>query len=317
MDGPAVLGWIAADRRPPGPMVRALGDVWVWLLIRGHLRRTSVLWQQIALLLAQEPPSGGDRMARALLLAGGRMSQGEFAQVIDVIDEVLPDIRRVDQPWRTALLLMVRGVARVDIGHDQARADFAEALAVGRAAGAPLVLGYVQAHYGALLCADGDLEHARALHEETLTIARSVGDENLRAEAHYLLAVDAMAAGDTRSAAPHLAAAVRHYQNLDHFEGLARCLGTIGAMALARGNPHLAVRLIGTTAAVRGRFGFKPWPYVAQAERRTIEQAETLLPDSEYAAQLAAGRIESLDYALTAALPILEDRQPAAAACRG
>jgi predicted ATPase len=308
----ALLGWITDGRRPPGQLVRALGDVWVWLLVRGHLRRPSPLWQQIASLLAQEPPGGSDRMARALLLASGRMSQGEFTEAIDVIDEVLPDVRHVEKPWRTALLLMVRGVARVDIAHDQARADFAEALAVARAAGDPLVLGYVQAHYGALLCVDGDLDQARALHEETLTTARSIGDENLRAEAHYVLALDAMAASDTWSAVPHLAAAVRHYHNLDHFEGLARCLDTLSALALARGDPHLAARLIGTAVAVRDRFGFKPWPYVAQAERRTIEQAEALLPDSEYTGQLAAGRSQSLDDALTAALSFLEDRQPAA-----
>jgi len=56
---------------------------------------------------------------------------------------------------------------------------------VARAVGDPLVLGYVQAHYGALLRLDGDLDQARKLHQETLTIARSSGDENLRAEAHY------------------------------------------------------------------------------------------------------------------------------------
>jgi hypothetical protein len=104
--------------------------------------------------------------------------------------------------------------------------------------------------------AGGDLDQARKLHQETLTIARSSGDENLRAEAHYLLAIDFMAAGDAGSAVPHLAAAVRHYQNLDHFEGL--------------------------TAA---------WAHTAQ---------------------LAAGRSQAIDDALTAALPILQDRQPVA-----
>jgi predicted ATPase len=309
----ALLGWIAEEGRPPGQLARALGDVWVWLLVRGHLRRPSPLWQQITSLLVQEPPADIDRMARVLLLAGGRMSQGGFSDAIDLIDEVLPQIRGADMPWRTALLLMVRGVARVAIAHDQARADFAEALAVARAAGDPLVLGYVQAHNGALLCADGDPGQARALHEDTLTIARSIGDENLQAEAHYLLAVDAMAASEVSSAAPHLAAAVRHYQHLDHFEGLTRCLDTLSAMALARGNAHLAARLIGTTAAARDRFGFRPWPYVAQAEGRTIAQAEALLPGGEYARQLAAGRSQSLDDALTVALQSLRDRQPAAA----
>ena len=191
----AVLAWIADGRRPPGQLVRALGDVWVWLLVRGHLRQSATLWQQIVSLLAQDPP-GGDRMARAWLLAGGWMNQGEFTKAIGAVDEVMPDGRRVEKPSRIALLLMARGIARADIAHDQARADFAEALEVARAAGDPLVLGYVQAHYGTLLCLDGDLDQARVLHEEALTIARSIGDENLRAEGHYFLAIDAMAVSD-------------------------------------------------------------------------------------------------------------------------
>jgi hypothetical protein len=43
---------------------------------------------------------------------------------------------------------------------------------------------------------DGD--QTRVLHEEALTIARSIGDDNLRAEGHYVLAIDAIAVGDTR-----------------------------------------------------------------------------------------------------------------------
>jgi len=37
------------------------------------------------------------------------------------------------------------------------------------------------------------------------------------------------------------------------------------------------------------------------------------LPDGEYNAQLAAGRSQTINDALIAAQPILEDRQPAAA----
>jgi tetratricopeptide (TPR) repeat protein len=307
----AVLSWIAGNRRPPDRLVRALGNVWVWLLVRGHLRQSSTLWQQIAPLLAPQPPVGGDRMAHAWLLVLGWVVQGEFTKVIDLVDEMMPDFRRDEGPSRTALLLMERGIMRVQTAHDLARADFAEALAVARAAGDPLALGYVQAHYGALLCLDGDLDQARALHEEALTIARSSGDQNLGAEAHHLLATDFLAAHDAGSAAPQLAAAVRDYQNLGHFEGLARCLGALSALALERGDPHLAARLIGTAAAVRDRFGFKPWPYVAEAERRTLERAAALLPGDEYTAQVTVGRTQSIDEALTAARPILEDPKSA------
>jgi tetratricopeptide (TPR) repeat protein len=290
--------------------VRALGNVWVWLMVRGHLRQSSTLWQQIAPLLAQEPRTGADRMARAWLLAVRWTNQGD-RKVIDLVDEILPDFRRIEKPSRTALLLMGCAVMRVYTAHDLARADFAEAQAVARASGDPLALGYVQAHYGALLCLDGDLDQARALHEEVLTITRSSGDQNLRAEAHYLLATDFLAARDAGSAAPQLAAAIRDYQNFDHLDGLARCLGALSALALERGDPHLAARLIGTAAAVRDRVGLKPWPYVTEAERRTINRVAALLPDGEYTAQVAAGRSQTIDEALTAAQPILEDPKPA------
>jgi tetratricopeptide (TPR) repeat protein len=198
---------------------------------------------------------------------------------------------------------MVRGVARVYSAHEQARADFAEALSVARVADDPLPLGYIQSHYGALLCLDGDHDQARALHEEALAIARSVGDENLRGEAHHTLAIDAIAAGDVEAAAPELAAAVRHYRNLDHFDGLTRCLGALAELALARGNARLAVRLLGTAAAVRDRFGLTPWPWVIQAETRTGKQAGALLSSDEYAGQQAAGRSQTLEDALAEALP--------------
>ena len=287
-----MLAWIIRDRRPPDRLIRALGDVWVWLVVRGHLRQSSTLWQQIAALLAQQPRAGG-LTARGWLLAGGWMNVGEFARAITLADEALPDARRLEKPSRTALMLLVRGIARADIAHNQARADFAEALEVARAVGDPLVLGYVQTHYGARLCLDGDLDQARVLHEEALTIARSIGDENLRAEAHYVLAIDAMAGGDTQSATPQLAAAILHYRNIDHLEGLTRCVGALSELALQCGDPHLAARLIGTAAAVRDRFGLKPWPFVAQAERRTIQRAAALLSDGEYTAQLAAGRSQT------------------------
>jgi hypothetical protein len=251
-------------------------------------------------------------MARAFLLAGGWMNQGEFTKAVGTVDEVIADARDVEKPSRVALLLMTCGIARADIAHDQARADFAEALEVARAADDQVVLGYVQLHYGARLCLDGDNDQARALHQEVLAIARSIDDENLRAETHYLLAIDAMAVSDTQSAAPQLTAAVLHYRSIDHLEGLTRCAGALSELALQRGDPHLAARLIGSAGAVRDRFGLKPWPSVTQVERRTIQRVSTLLPADEYAAQLAAGRSQTIDDALTTALPILEDRQPAA-----
>jgi hypothetical protein len=305
-----VLSWLARDGRPPGPLLRAIGDVWVWLLVRGHLRRTSQLWQQIESLPQNGLHTEGDRMARSWLMACGLLNDGDHAKAGALIGEILPDARRLEKPSRTGLLLMGRATARPYTAHSPARADFEEALTVARDAGDPLALGYIMSHYGSFLCVDGDVVRARALHEEMLTIARSLGDENMRAEAHYDLAMDAMSAGDPRSAEPHLAVAVRRYHTIDHLDGLARCLGALSALALRRRQGHLAARLIGAAAAARDSIGLTPWPAVTEAERRTIEQTQALLSSGEFTVQVATGRDLTVEDALTQALlPLASGRR--------
>jgi predicted ATPase len=307
-----VLRWLAREGRPSGPLLQAIGDVWVWMLIRGHLRRTSELWQQIESLPQEGLRTDRDRLARSFLTASKLVNDGSFAEAVSLIDEILPDARRLEKRSRTGVMLMGRGIARPYTAHSPARADFEEALAVVRDAGDPIALGYVLAHYGFFLCVDGDAAGARALHEEMLQIARSLGDQNLRAEARYDLAIDALSAGDVVSAQTHLVVAVRFYQNLDHLDGLTRCLGALTALALACEHPHLAARLIGATAAARDHTGLTPWPAVSEAERRTIERAQALLPRSEYAAQVASGRSQTIEDALAQALQILGDQTPLA-----
>jgi hypothetical protein len=51
---------------------------------------------------------------------------------------------------------------------------------------------------------------------------------------------------------------------------------------------------------------------VTEAEWRTIEQAKALLPSGGFAAHVAAGRGQTIEDALTQALPTLEGRAPVA-----
>jgi hypothetical protein len=297
-----VLRWVAREGRPPGPLLRAIGDVWVWLLVRGHLRRSSELWQQIESLPHRGLPTEKDQMAWRWLMACKLLNDGDHAKAGALMGEILPAARRLEKPWRTALLLMGRAVARPYTAHSPARADFEEALTTARDAGDRLALGYVLSHYGSFLSIDGDAGRARAMHEEMLIIARSLPDDNMRAEARYDLAMDAISAGDPRSAEAHLAAAARSYRGIDHLDGLARCLGALSALALDRGQAHVAARLIGAAAAARDRIGLTPWPAVTEAEGRTIERTAVLLPGSEFTAQVAAGRRQTVEDALTQGL---------------
>ena len=278
----------------------------MWLLVRGQLRLTSELGMQIG-----SWPAGGlrgerDKMARDWLMVNLLTIDGQFAQAGALSDEILPDARRLEQPSRWALMLMVRAVSRPYAAGGPARAEFEEALAVVRDAGDPILLCYVLSHFGLFLCVDGDPARARGLHEEMLGITRSLGDGNQRAEAHYDLAMDAVSAGDPGSAGPHVAAAARRYADIDHRDGLARCLGALAAVALQRERTHLAAWLVGATAAARA-IGLTPWPSVAEAEGRVSERIRASLPEAEFTAEIAAGRTYTAEDALARAWAALED----------
>ena len=243
-------------------------------------------------------------------MAQGLLADGSYAQAGVLLDEILPDARRLESPSRWGLMLMVRAVARPYVPASPARAELEEALAVARNASDLVVLGYMLSHFGLFLCVDGDVTRARTLHGEMLSLARSLADDNQRAEAHYDLAVDALAAGHPEPAHPHLAVAARHYIDIDHRDGLARCLGALSALAVERGDSGLAARLIGATAAARA-IGLSPWPTVAENERRVTERVRASLSNEEFTLQVAAGRTQTTESSLAQALSTLDGPAPA------
>src|SRR5260221_8643990 len=117
--------------------------------------------------------------------------------------------------------------------------------------------------------------------------------------------MDALPAGDSEPAHPHLAVAARPYQDIDHRDGLARCLGALSALALEREHSQLAAWLIGATAASRDSIGLTPWPLVAEAERRGLGRVPSALPPREVLPEITSGRSHSTEAALGPALSTL------------
>jgi predicted ATPase len=301
----AVIGWIGRSGQASGPLLRALGDVWVWMLACGHLRQTSELWQEIQALPQSGLRTESDRMAVQWLTANRLLNDGAFAEAGSLIDDIMPVARRTETPARTALLLTTRAIVLPYAAHGQARANFEDGLAVARGADDPLVLGYVLSHYGLLLCVDGEAAQAQERHQETLDIASSLNDENLLAEAHYELALDALLLGDSMSAQSHLAVAVGCYRDFDHLDGLARCIGAVSALALQREDPRLAARFIGATAGARDAIGLAPWPTVTEVERRISDRVRALVPGDAFDALVEAGRSLTIQDALAEAQALL------------
>ncbi|GIF77288.1 DUF4062 domain-containing protein [Asanoa siamensis] len=291
-----VLDWAGRTGQPSGPLLHAIGDVWVWMLARGHLRQRSALWQRIEALPAAGLRTERDRLALRWLTASRLLNDGAFAAAGTLLDQTLPAARRVEPPARLALLVSARAIVRPYTVDGPAHAEFTDALALAADA---LVSGYVRSHYGLLLTLDGRPAEAAQCHHEALEIARALGDRNLHAEVHYDLAMDALAgAGPADS---YLDTAIAGYREIAHIDGLTRCLGALGAAALRRGDLRLAARMAGATDAGRAAIGLVPWPSVTELERRTVERVRAGLPAAEFAGAVDDGRALSIEAALAAA----------------
>ncbi|MEV0460710.1 ATP-binding protein, partial [Catellatospora methionotrophica] len=285
-----VLAWVGRTGQPSGPLVRSLGNAWLWMLACGLLRQSAELWKQLQAL----PPGGlrtdGDRLAMQWLTANRLLNDGDFDQAGTLIDQMMPHARRLESPGRLALLLTTRAITLPRGAHQHAGQLFEQAQELARGANDPLVRGYLLSHHGLLSCVDGQPARARDQHRETLDIADSLNDANLLAEANYELAWDDLVLTDPVSAHPHLVAAERGYRRLDHLDGLTRCLGALSELAVQHGEHHLAVRLAGSAAAAREQIGLTPWPSVAELEQRTTDGLRATLPDDVYRAQFDTGR---------------------------
>jgi hypothetical protein len=290
----AVLRWAAARRRPVGDLLRGIGDAWVWLLARPN----SDLGRLIESLAAAGLESDSDWIAWYWLRLHALMLNGHHAEAAALIDQIPPQVRALASPSRQGLMLMIRAITRPYAPGSPAHAELEQSLAMLRDANDPLGLGYVLSHFGILLCLDGDVPRALAMHEEIIPIARRLEDGNQLAEAHYDLALDALAEGELGPVHPHLVAAIGRYQHIGHREGLCRCLSAMAGLAVASGDARLGAQIIGSCHAARDRVGLEPWPSVAEAERRTTERIAALLSESELSEQVAEGRRQELEWAL-------------------
>ena len=108
----AVIEWIGRSGQASGPLLRALGDVWVWMLACGHLRQTSELWQRIQSLPQSGLRTESDRLALQWLTANRLLNDGAFAEAGTLIDDMMPDARRIEASARISFLLTARAIVR-------------------------------------------------------------------------------------------------------------------------------------------------------------------------------------------------------------
>ncbi len=135
-----------------------------------------------------------------------------------------------------------------------------------------------------------------------MTLAEQVGDKWLLQYALINLGLQRFYEGHTRRAAALWTECVPLQQQLGHRRGTAGCLEGLGYVAVNRGKPERAARLLGAAEAWREATGAPLLPHWYPAHDRYVAAAREALGEAAFTRAWAAGRTGSLETAVDEAL---------------
>ena len=163
--------------------------------------------------------------------------------------------------------------------------------------------GLIAHHNQAWITEDlGDPAEARRLHEESLLIAREIGNESIEADALAQLGMTARDEGRLDDAVALLQAATRINVRRGMRASVATQLSRLSSALVRRGDAELAARLLGASNAQREQLGAKIEWWAAERNEETLGLIRSALGDDAAVSALEAGRALAPDQAAALAL---------------
>ena len=152
----------------------------------------------------------------------------------------------------------------------------------------------------------GDLERARALHEDNVRRARALGNQRMEATSLGALAEYAIREGRVSDALPMLKEGTRIYRHLGERQEIAVNLCRLARALAVEGRAGTAARLLSTSQALREEIGASVPSWVADLNEETLTAVRTQLDDAAFAEAWEHGRMLTVDDAIALALESLE-----------
>jgi len=260
-----------------------------------------------ALPLARE--LGDSRLHAWILSRLGWLAreQGDSASAWARLSEGIALYRQQGDKYGLAWgLTTVAEVAILDEDPVRAEALLAESRAVWQNDGSNwyrLWRGWTLNHLGHAAQLRGEYQRAAELHQESLAIFRSLGDQNFGLPwAYHSLGETALGLGRLDEAARYLAQGLALSQTLSDQASIAWCLAGLGTMAALDEEPERAARLWGAAEQLRQAIGCRSAPAACATYERAVATARAQLGEEAFEAAWAAGRALTLEQAIAEAV---------------
>ena len=244
------------------------------------------------------------------LLGSAKAQLGDLDAAEPLVLEALARARRTDQSWIEARCLEFLGtfaMARGDM--PVAETQYQAALQVARSGLDPWSEGMALNSMADFLRARGEYEKAGPLYEEALELFYTLDLRRYTPQGLiHNLGYVALARGELQRAAQLFLESGNEYRSVGNDRrGLAECAIGLACTATRAGQLPLAARLFGSAEATIERLGVAVTPSNQTEYERGLGELHRVLGPQELESERMSGRTWSLDDALTAARPLVDE----------
>jgi len=298
----AALSW-SQERGDAETASHVAAALWRFWSARGH-QREGYNW--IERTLGWVDRARIEDAVLAELLSGAGMlatDYGDYERAEVLLEECLAlSEKRDDVGWVARILSSMGVVAIHRRAYDRAAELLNRALTSDRNRGDQWSLYVTMLNLAAVARFQGDLDRARGWLDESLALVRGVGDTWGLAVVLENIAIVAIKQGDYERARTYFHESVASYRAVGHRKGVIDCLEELADMLSAQRHIYPAVRLLGAAAALREQYNADREPNDQDMYDVLIASTRMTLGDDAFEAAWGAGRMLSLDEALTDAL---------------
>jgi predicted ATPase len=195
-------------------------------------------------------------------------------------------------------------IAQAQGNLERARALYEESLATTRAMRARWLQSYPLTCLGDIARLQGHYEHAHAYYTEALALYREQDEQRHVPAVLHNLGYVALAQKQYATARTLQVESLNLHRSQENPQGLVECVTGLAAVASALGNPRQAARLFGAVAAWYDRSGIPMWPTERIEYERQVAATRVLLDEQEFEVAWQAGQTLILDQAVVEALRI-------------
>jgi predicted ATPase/DNA-binding CsgD family transcriptional regulator len=254
--------------------------------------------------------AAGKEGAQLLALAQGPINaaafiNGDFAAVYTRIEHNNQQARDVGDELELPFGLASQAAAAIGLGKYQiARSLIEEALPAQQKVGDPWRVAVILSFLGHLEHWEQNYGRAQGTYEESLALLRKVGGTGEEPRVLQGLAHARLQQGDLNQAHALICESVMLYKSRGNIQGLGECLIGFGALALERGMPAEAVRLL-TAGATHGKSLYLALLLSEGKEyQRYLAAAHSQLTEHKFEQAQEEGRAQSLEKAIEYALSL-------------